>query len=198
VKSLKRLGLILPLLLAGALGLAQNASHQLEARIPNYIGLKIVDDLGLIALDAGVDFDYSTDLAGYNAAVAGPGRLQPTSVNRFADVQVVVRRGWWAVYVRATPLGYSGSRSGAGLALGDIRVTPGSASGLTPDAISNRGTLRSSWNLRTNWRWIAFDRRPTRTWKSLGFNGLDYTVDVQGDEDPGSYQTTVTYLLVNP
>lgn len=44
----------------------------------------------------------------------------------------------------------------------------------------------------------AFSIRSTSGWKSLGFNGLDYRVKVDGDEDPGEYATTVTYTIVEP
>ena len=35
-------------------------------------------------------------------------------------------------------------------------------------------------------------------WVTLGFNGLDYTLNVDGDEVPGTYTSVITYSIVNP
>lgn len=173
---------------------AQTQDHDVRIRIPNYIGIKIVDGSGTITNAASVVFDYGSDPAGYVAAYQGSGSLAPTSVLRFADVQVIASRGRWYVYTRATPISYAGTGTGAGLGLADIRVRRGAVSGLAAGA----GTVAATWTFGTGYRLIARGRGGTFGWQSLGFNGRDYEVAVQGDEDPGEYFTQVTYLLYNP
>lgn len=188
------------LLLLPSVALAQGANHRVTTRTPNYIGLKIVDAAGNIALGAAVVFDYESDPDAYVAAVEGDGRLAPTSVVDFADVQVTVRGGWWRIWVGALQLTYAGDHIGAGLQLSDIRVQRGTVSGLTPTAITHLpgGTMSAAWNMTNSWQSIATDSGSTGGWRSLGFNGLDYVLTVQGDEDPGRYTTVVFYLLTNP
>jgi hypothetical protein len=188
------------LLLLPSVALAQGADHRVVTRIPNYIGLKIVDEAGDIALGAAVVFDYESDPEAYVAAIEGSGRLSPTNAVDFADVQVAVRGGGWRVFVGAFPLSYAGDHAGAGLQLADIRVERGAVSGLTPTAITHLpgGSMSAAWNLSNSWRRIARDTGSTGGWRSLGFNGLDYVLAVQGDEDPGRYTTVVLYLLTNP
>ena len=188
------------LLLLPSTALAQTDSHNVVTRIPNYIGLKIVDAAGDIALNAAVVLDYESDPEAYVAAVEGTGRLTPTDVVDFTDVQVAVRRGTWRIFVGAFPLTYAGDHSGAGVRLADIRVERGTVSGLTPTAITHRpgGSMSTAWNMTNSWQRIALDSGTTGGWRSLGFNGLDYVLTVQGDEDPGTYTTVVFYLLTNP
>jgi len=188
------------LLLLPSVVLAQSADHRMVTRIPNYIGLKILDDVGNIAARSAVIFDYESDPDAYVAAIEGDGRLAPTGVVDFADVQVAVRGGRWRVFVGALAIAYAGDHAGAGLGLGDIRVERGSVSGLTPDAVAHRagGTMTATWNLTNSWQRIANDSGSTGGWRSLGFNGRDYVLSVQGDEDPGRYTTVVFYLLANP
>ncbi len=190
--------LILVLLLGWAA--AQTGSHTITTRIPNYIGLKIVDDTGNISMNPRVVFDFESNPTDYIDAVMGSGVLAPTSVSNFADVQVAVRQGTWRIWVGALQLTYNGSDTGTGLALSDIRVVRGAVSGLTPDAITIRpgGSINANWSLSNSWQRIALDSRSTNGWRSLGFNGLDYTLSVQGDESPGQYTTVVYYLLTNP
>jgi len=192
------LGLLLLSLLPSAF--ARSAAHDVAVRIPNYIGLKIVDAAGNIALGASVVFDYESDPDAYVAAIEGDGRLAPTSVVDFADVQVAVRGGAWRVWVGALQLAYAGEHTGSGLRLSDIRVERGAVSGLTPDAIDFRpgGSILTGWNMSNSWQRIVIDSQSTGGWRSLGFNGLDYVLTVQGDEDPGRYTTVVYYLLTNP
>lgn len=168
-----------------------SADHELRIRIPNYVGIKIIDDSGNMTGAASVTFDYSADPTTYFAAAQGNGILYPTQVSSFTDVQVFKSGGTWAVYVRAGNL--QGPPGGSGLLLQDIEVWPGSVSGLAAGA----GNVSASWQLTTNNHRIAHGQGSTGGWQSLGFNGHDYVVQVQGNEDPGSYSTRVTYLLVN-
>ncbi len=192
------LGLLLLSIFQGAL--AQSATHDVTVRIPNYIGLKIVGESGNIARGASVVFDYESDPDAYVAAIEGDGRLAPTAVADFADVQVAVRGGAWRVWVGALQLTYGGDHVGNGLQLSDIRVERGAVSGLTPEAITFRpgGSILPGWNLSNSWQRIVIDNQSTGGWRSLGFSGLDYVLTVRGDEDPGRYTTVVYYLLTNP
>ncbi len=172
-----------------------SADHDISIRIPNYTGLKIVDENGDITNAASVTFDYSADPTGFLSAALNTGLLMPTATAGFADIQIFTtsRRGW-RVQVRALDLTYSGARSGAGLALSDLEVKRGEVSGLSVGA----GSVDADWRLATGWNTIATGNQSTNGWKSLGFNGDDYRVHVQGDEDSGKYVTRVTYRLLNP
>lgn len=179
---------------------AQSVSHPLSVSVPSYIGLRIVGSGG--AGPRSVQFDYAADPVAYVAAADAGQRLGPTSVTHFDDVEVnVVGIGLWSVYVEATAFEYVGPGSGLGLDLSDVRMARGSASGLSQNAITIfwfLGTYDTTWTLSTAPRRIARSLLGTNGWRSLGFNGWDYTLAVDGDEDAGSYATTVTYYLTFP
>jgi hypothetical protein len=179
-------------------------THTTTIRIPNYIGLKIVDAAGNITNNAAVVFDYSADPATYQAATLGSQVLPPTQVVGFEDIQVVWRRNTnWRIQVQATNLVFTGTGPGSGFVLGDIRVRRGAVSGKTPGpAIGTPtiavGNVSSQWSLSTAWQTIVNESGATRGWESLGFNGRDYEIRVQGNESSGQYTTVVTYRLVSP
>ena len=64
--------------------------------------------------------------------------------------------------------------------------------------VSERISFSNDWSVENGTLVRGDGDGDTDGWISLGFNGLDYTVDVQGDEDAGDYVTTVTYTMVNP
>ena len=179
--------------------LAQAISHDVSVAIPTTMGIRLV---GAGGGPRAVEFDFAADATAYLTAADANERLSPTTVDRFDDIEANVNGfGLWSVYVEATPLAYAGPGSGAGLELADIRVDRGSASGLTQDAITIfwiLGSYDPTWPLATTPRRIARSLLGTGGWRSLGFNGWDYTVAVDGDEDAGTYATTVTYYLTFP
>lgn len=181
-----------------------SATHTTRIRIPNYIGLKIVDSAGNITNNSSVIFDYSTDPVTYRNATLGSQVLPPTQVVNFSDIQVVWRTsGTWRVQVRASSLVFTGTGPGAGFNLGDIRVRRGAVSGKIPGPAVGAptiavGNVSSQWSLSTNWQTIVNESGATRGWESLGFNGRDYEILVQGNEKDGQYATVVTYQLVAP
>jgi hypothetical protein len=180
-------------------GAQSTASHGVSVSIPDFIGIRIV---GTGSGARAVVFDYDGDPVAYLQSVNGSGILPPTQVNRFDDVEVnSTRNGRWQVDVIATPLSFVGAGTAGGLALSDIVVVRGSRSGLTQAAIVGPGGSTSydtSWPLSTITRRIATRTGSTQGWRSLGFNGLDYSLLVQGDEAHGTYTTIVTYLLSSP
>jgi hypothetical protein len=192
------LALVVIAVLAGAAS-CQAVTHEVVVTIPDFFGIRIV---GAGAGPQAVLFDYVDLPYAYLQAVEGDGRLLPTSVNRFADIEVNIRRnGRWYVGVIATPLIYVGPSSANGLALGDITVTPGARSGLTQRAVAGPGgsaTFWTSWGLSTTEQRFASSTRATIGWQSLGFNGYDYELTVRGDAAPGTHTTTVTYVLTAP
>jgi hypothetical protein len=179
-------------------------NHTVRVRIPNYIGLKIVDSAGNITNNAGVVFDYAADPATYQAAVLGSQVLPPTQVNNFDDIQVVWRRNTnWRIQVRATNLVFTGTGPATGFNLADIRIRRGAVSGMSPGPAVGAPTILASnilsqWTLSNAWQTVVSESGATRGWESLGFNGEDYEILVQGDETPGQYTTVVTYRLVSP
>lgn len=192
--------LLTALSLLASPALAQSVSHPLGVTMPSTIGLRIVG--ADAAAPRSVVFDYAADPAAYVAAAIAGQPLPPTSVTRFDDVEVnVVGLGLWSVYVEATSFDYTGPGSGDGLDLDDVRMVRGSASGLTQNAITIfwfLGAYDAAWNLSTTPQRIARSWLGTGGWRSLGFNGWDYTLAVDGDEDAGAYVTTVTYFLTFP
>jgi hypothetical protein len=193
---------ILFLLLTSATFAQVTDTHQVTVRIPNYIGLKIVDSAGNINVypNASVTFDYAASPATYMSAVLGTQVLPPTQVSNFADVQVAVRGGAsWSIRVRATPFVFTGTGAASGFNLADIRVNRGAVSGLIADPSLLRGPIQlTTWSLATTNRTIFRTNGATVGWDSLGFNGQDYDIRVQGDEQPGQYVTVVTYELTFP
>ena len=175
---------------------AQASSHDVEIRIPNVLQLRIVNGSSLAAASSpSVTFDFQANQAAYLDLVnAGGGELAPTSVTNFSDVIVFSNRASWTVTVSAgeitfdNNLGLAGATN-LGISLADIIVRPSG----TPGA--NVSTLEASWSLTGGT--IATGVR-TQGWRNLGFGGADYRFAVNGDEDPGTYTTTVTYTIAAP
>ena len=179
---------------------AQLADHEVKLNIPSYLGIRIVNSANVPLGSPAVTFDYTSDVARYTDAYEGSGFIGTSRVTDFADVQVSVRTGFgfplWYVQVGATPLSYRGDQQGTGLELDDIEVVRGSVSGLNQQAVA-WGEVKDRWTLGTP-QWIAYSLLGTYGWQTLGFNGLDYRVAVDGDEEPGEYSTTVSYTIFYP
>jgi hypothetical protein len=177
-------------------------SHTVSVSIPDYMGIRIVGSFGDTSPNLrGVTFDYVTNTADYlNAIQAGGAILPPTQVTAFSDIQVSVKSGRWRVNVQALP--QDGFESVSSLALSDISVTPGLRSGLegTGPLRPNQGNgqVNASWTLSSSPTVIASGQGNTRGWQSLGFNGWDYSLNVQGNEAPGEHRTIVRYTLTAP
>ena len=180
---------------------AQSFEHEVKLEIPSFLGIRIVNDANVPRGSPAVTFDYTSDAATYADAFEGAGFVRTSDVNDFADVQVSVRTGFgfplWYVQVQAAPLRYRGDLQGAGLDLGDIEVVRGSVSGLNQQAVA-WGQVKDRWALSEAGEWVAYSLLGTYGWQTLGFNGLDYRVNVDGDEEPGEYSTTVTYAIFYP
>lgn len=193
--SFGRMVLLVALAAISPTALAQAASHELAVTVPATIGLRIV---GSGTGPRSVTFDYGSNPVAYTAAVAQGELLGPTSVSRFADVELnVTRRGRWRLHVQATSFTFTGPTSPAGLALADVRV----ARSGPQDAVTGNGgsaTYATTWTLSTAAVEIASSPNPTSGWRSLGFSGWDYRLSVDGDEAPGTYTTVVTYSLTAP
>jgi len=178
---------------------AQTVDHDVSVVIPTTIGIRMV---GAGTGPRAVDFGYAEGYTSYLSAAETGMRLPPTAVSRFDDIEVNVNGfGLWSVYVEATAFAYSGSGNGTGLELADIRLDRGSTSGLTQNAITTFwffGSYDATWTLSSNPQRIARSLLGTGGWRSLGFNGWDYSLAVDGDEEAGTYTTTVTYYLTFP
>ncbi len=179
--------------------LAQAADHDVRVRMPEIIGIRL---LGGGSGIRSVTFDYAAAPEAYLSALESGGSLPPTEVVRFDGIEVnASRNGRWYVEVVASPLAYTGSASMAGLTLEDLRVDRGAVSGLVQDAIVGPGKSAwylTSWTLSSTARQIASRTGATGGWRSLGFDGTDYVLTVDGDEAAGTYTTTVTYFLTAP
>ena len=187
---------VLVAMLTPSMAQDSTAAHPLSVTIPERLGIRIV---GPGTGPRTVEFDYGSDLPAYLAAAAAATPLLPTRVHRIDDVEVnVTRNGRWYVYVQASPFSYTGPQTGAGLELSAVTVRRGVHSGLTQNAIEGPGNSArylASWALSTELQEIASRPGSTGGWRSLGFNGWDYELSVNGGEDPGSYRTIVTYTV---
>lgn len=188
--------------IALAAGLAQaqpSASHGVAIEIPAYLGIRIV---GAGTGPRGVVFDLQADPEAYLDVIASGQPIAPTSVNRFDDVELnIVAGGRWNVWVYATPLNTPAGLGPHGLTLSDIRIVAGAVSGLFPTAVVGPGNspfFAGSWVLATAPERIASGIGGTGGWRSLGFNGFDYLLDLDGSETAGTYTTVVTYSLALP
>lgn len=167
--------------------MAQTDTHQVTINIPEVLQIQIIDDLGVVGDAPSVTFDYVTNAAAYLAMVnGGGGALGETASADFANVQVMSNHATWEVTVSAT------GTLGAGLALDDIVITP---SGTEGDDVTTRA---ASWDLSGATQ--VANGVPTigaggLEFQDLGFSGADYSLTVNGDEDPGTYTLTVTYTI---
>lgn len=200
MKKLVAISIVTALVLASGatFGQSASASHDVEIRVPNVLMLRITDGGGnAAATNPTVTFDFQ-DVANVDTYLdivnGGGGDLSPTNVSNFGDVIVFSNRATWSVTVAASgitfanDLGLAGV-TGNGVALSDITVAPNGAPGLNVSSVS------ASWDLTGSQ--IANGVR-TQGWRSLGFSGRDYRFAVNGDEDPGTYTTTVTYTIAAP
>ena len=198
MKKLVVISIVAAMLLGSGVVFGQSASHDVDIRIPNVLMLRITDGSNASATNPGVVFDFVGLEGNTNAYMdmvnLGGGSLQPTAVSNFGDVIVFSNRATWNVTVATTGIDFlddvvAGLR-GNGVALSDITVTPTGAIGTNVTSVS------TSWSLATTTS-IANGVR-TQGWSSLGFSGDDYRLAVNGDEDPGTYTTTVTYTIAAP
>jgi hypothetical protein len=199
MKHLLRLAVLAALSTVG-FGFAQTDSHDVTVRIPSVLQLRVTDGTSTAdATGSSVTFDYqaAANINTYlNAVNAGGADLNPTAVNNFGNVVVFSNRtATWSVNVAATALvftnnlGVTGS-TGAGVALADIKVIPSGAQG------TGVTTRAANWNMGTTTA-VASGTRTTG-WSALGFGGTDYRLTVNGNEDPGTYTSVVTYTITAP
>lgn len=182
------------------------ASHDLRARIPDLLMLRITDGSNSSVNSPAVAFNFVADAAGLTAylnmymglgdpAVAVD--LDPTSSN-FDDIVVLSNRGAWVVNVSATAFAFVDNvlagEVAAGLALSDITVDP---TVTTATATGGLSSINDTFALSTVAQSIASGTR-TQGWTSLGISGDNYRISINGDEAPGTYITTVTYTITAP
>lgn len=171
-------------LVAGS-AMAQTDTHDVTINIPEVLQISIFDASNNVAVAPSVSFDYVTNAAAYLAMVnAGGGALAATSSSQFADVRVMSNHASWQVTVSAA------GALGIGLALADIDVTPSGVTGpnvATAPGWDLTGGVMAVGTATVGGGQLAF--------QSLGFSGNDYSLTVNGDEDPGTYTLTVTYTI---
>jgi hypothetical protein len=198
MKKLFATAVISAVLLATGVAFGQSASHDVEVLIPNVLMLRITDGTSNDATsDPSVTFDFQApgNVDTYLDAVNdGGGNLAPTDVSAFGGVVVFSNRATWNVTVGASILDFVDSLglsvTGNGVALSDISVTPSGTPGLNVSDVSTNWDLTTSTSIANGVR--------TQGWRSLGFSGGDYRLAVNGDENPGTYTTTVTYTIAAP
>lgn len=192
--------LILTMLVSLGTAFAQTDSHDVVIKIPSILSVRIVDSSGGLAGSPIVNFDFRTTTANrtkyIDAVNAGGADLAPTSTPDFSDLQVFSNYGTWSLYVKATdPLSAftsldTGITSGAGISLSDIVVTPSGTPGASDITVATSFPLDITTAVATG--------KNTSGWKSVGISGNDYTLHVNGDENPGAYTSTVTYQFTAP
>lgn len=173
-----------------------SSAHKVTINIPEMLSLRIIGTSGnSAASNPAVDFDFVTNQQPYlDKLAAGGGQIAPTNVTDFKNVIVLSNKTAWVVNVKADselkdPL--NNVVSGAGISLSDIAIKGGS---ITPDAGVTRFDID---NLSTSDQTVASGAK-TKGWTGIGIGGLDYLLDVQGDEAVNTYHTTVTYTVSAP
>jgi hypothetical protein len=201
-RHLLRLAALAALSVTG-LGFAQTDSHNVTVRIPSVLQVRITDGASNAASAApAVEFDFqdSANTGIYFDAVAAGGDLvAPTDVVDFGDIKVFSNRnGTWNLSVVASALNYTNNLGlnpvpvpGITLSLTDIMVEPSSPE---DSSVTDRA---EDFSLSTSSQVVAQGTRTTG-WASVGISGEDYALNVDGDEDPGQYVTTVTYTITMP
>ncbi len=184
----KVLGLIAVLVLGAAF--AQNTDsvdHEVSIEIPSMIEIQFVDSLGAVVANPTIQFDYQADITGYLAAVnGGTGVLAPTSTADFANIQVRSNYDTWNVTVTAVEKAGT-SLVGSGLALADIAVDNGVVGAGNISFAMGSGVAVTSGTRTLSGGSLVFE--------DLGISSADYSLAVDGDEDPGLYEITVTYTV---
>jgi len=184
---MKKVLSFLVVLVLGA-AFAQNTDsvdHEVSIEIPSMIEIQFVNGANVVA-NPTIQFDYQTNIGAYLTAVnSSPtgGSLAPTSIGDFTNIQVRSNYDTWNVTVTAVEKAGT-SLVGSGLALTDSTVdnlngisfamgsgVPVTGGGRTLDANSN----------------LVFE--------DLGISSANYSLNVNGDEDPGLYEITVTYTV---
>ncbi len=183
--------------------MAQTDSHDVSVTIPNLLRLRIVNGSTAEAAAPSVAFDYNTLAANvdkYIAEVNGTtsGGLAPTTVTDFGNVIVFSNRTSWEVRVNASALGFADTFTlgvaAGGVALSDIVVKPSGVKGTGVTTVAaNWDLANTSGNVNGD---LVANGAKTTGWSSLGFSGNDYKLTVNGDENPGTYTTTVTYTII--
>ncbi len=195
-----RIALMLLLTITGVAQAQPGASHGVAIGIPSFTGIRIV---GSGSGTQSVVFDFQAEPEPYLSALLDGEPLAPTHVDRFDDVQLnITANGRWNVWVYATPLTTPPGPGPHGLTLANIRVVAGAVSNLQPDAVVGPSAASTffagAWTLAADPAQIARGIGSTSGWRSLGFNGHDYLLDVDGSETPGTYTTVVMYSLATP
>jgi hypothetical protein len=132
-------------------------------------------------------------MAMYDSADAD--QIEPTSTN-FSDIVVLSNRATWTVDVFATAFTFTDNVATDGVAVPEfgLAVTDISVAITGANALA---TLEGDFSLSIAPQDIASGTR-TQGWTSLGIDGAGYAIAVDGDEAPGTYQTTVTYTITAP
>lgn len=195
----KVLSLLTLILLVSSFAVAQQsnqASHNVTINIPNLLMVRITNGSNAAAPNPAVTFDLVTDIAAFIDAIENNTPLRPTNFVDFDDVIVFSNRATWTVNVTASPISatqLTGLNTDLqGVTLAKISVAPRGS--IDTGIVTSRAT---SWELSEGATFVASGIR-TQGWESLGFDGDDYLMNVDGTEDPGNYSTTVTYTISAP
>lgn len=153
------------------------ADHQLDVVIPEVLFVRI------LGTTPTVTFDLTIDVDGYLVAADDGTPITSTS-STMTDVQVWANSGW-ALTVSAAEFLNAGS-----LVIANVGVNPRAG-----DADPSVTTLLGSFRLDEIESIAEGDA--TGGWASVGINGDDYEIYVDGSEAEGPHTTTVTYTITS-
>jgi hypothetical protein len=154
-----------------------SADHELRVTIPEILMIRIVTTGPNPAF---VEFNYAAaaNQPAYLTAIEAPGGWLPATSSNITDIQVLSIGLLWGLTVQATSFG-----DGSGLSVADGESDVAVFQG-TPDQF-----------FITDLDSDVMDGGPGN-YQSLGITGLDYSLWVNGDEDPSQTHTiTVTYTV---
>ena len=162
-------------LLASSTAFAQSfQSHDVEIELPGVLMIRLVNGTSNSAVTSPSPVVF--DLSALDADSFDPeGTYNPTNASAFNwdDVAVFSNGGAWDVTVTLTNPGtFTWSKVAVDSASGDFT--------LVDDTVIADGTGR------------------TNGWARLGFGPQNFSLDLDGTEDSGSYSVTVTYSIATP
>ena len=185
MKKLVLISIVAALLLGASAGFAQptnspqSAGHDVSVTIPNLLMIRLTLGSDLAAVEDPTSVAFSWDAAGFEPV----GTFGPTNL---------ASANWDAVRVFANGTGWSfavETEATLGFDWSSVTVTPQAVDGVTMAsfALPDGGEAE-----------LLTAQAPTSGWRDLGFGPAQFSLALDGSEEPETYTTTVTYSIANP
>lgn len=155
---------------------SDEATHQVEVIVPEVLFVRI------LGTDPMVTFNLAGDVNAYLAAADAGTSIGATS-STMTGVEVWANMAW-ELTVEADEFVDAGS-----LVIANIQVTPTRTPGTGVDTVEASFYLDATDPIASG--------SATEGWSSVGIDGDDYAIFVDGSEAEGTHTTTVTYTIAS-